>query len=132
MKVISGPQPTTNFEKDDDEHIKTACNELIEVINNSKKSLDPSKLNEYSAPDNLCDSANDDDSAVINSVVDLSKPIHGASVRYFSGFVINKLFKETNCAECSEILKKWQKNMTDSSKLLIFHKNYIFSHILET
>ena len=50
MKVIDKwPQLIANWEKDDDEHIKTACNELIEVINNPEKALDPSKSNEYSA-----------------------------------------------------------------------------------
>ena len=47
IKVISGPQLTTNCEKDADEHIKTACYELSEVINNPEKALDLSKSNEY-------------------------------------------------------------------------------------
>lgn len=125
MKIISGPQLSTNCENDNDEHVQTALNELIEYSKTQEQSDTNSQgAGEYIISKYFDNEENKDQNAGEISNDSNTNDIQDVSIRYFCGYVVRKLLKQNNCSLCSDILQKNTSSMNEKSELLIFHKNY--------
>lgn len=134
MKYLSGPQLTSNCEADDDDFIESATLDLDKNNSNEDDNTDESIesvgfdlilsnfLNTNADPKHTTE-----ESSIIGLPSIPDESIQTASIRYFAGYAVFKLFKSVNCEKCNDTLMKKDGSIRDKSELLILNKNYNLS-----
>lgn len=130
MKILGGPKLTTNCEADNDEHVfslndSLSLNEQTDINGTTSEPDDTTEAMEYIAS-NYFDITNNFDNnkdEITDSLRNQIK-LQAASIRYFAGYMVFKLFKNLNCSSCINAMKKSESVMNDNSELLLFNKNF--------
>lgn len=127
MKLLSYTTNITNCESDDEEFLHHAVTQIIQdQENNCDENLQnyldymPVYSNQYG--DSNGSNANKIPIESTNELEDPSFSLQDSSIRFFTGYVVFKLFKRVKCSICSQNMEKTPNDSYTESELHLFNK----------